>query len=139
MAATPAQALDGNYKPITGPYPPSANPITADSGNQANATATATLAASSTGATTYITGFAITASGATAASVVTATVSGVVTGTMHYTFVAVAGATAACQPLIVQFPDPIPASAANTAIAVALPALGSGNTNATVVAYGFQL
>lgn len=139
MAVTPAQTLDGNYKPIEGPYPPSANPLTADSGNVANAVATATLAASSSGLTTYITGFEITASGATAASVVTATVTGVITGTMHYTFVAVAGATTACQPLLVQFSDPIPANAANTAIAVALPALGSGNTNATVVAHGFQL
>lgn len=139
MAVTPAQTLDGNYKPIEGPYPPSANPITADSGNVANAIATATLAASSSGLTTYITGFEITASGATAASAVTATVTGVITGTMHYTFAAPAGVAVAATPLVVQFTTPIPANAANTAIAVALPALGSGNTNATVTAHGFQL
>jgi hypothetical protein len=120
------------------PYPTGATPITADSGNVANATATATLAAVA-GKTTYITGFQVTASGATAASVVTVTVTGVVTGTLHYTFVAPAGATAAAQPLIVPFPEPVPASAANQTIAVSLPALGAGNTNATVTAQGFQL
>ncbi len=138
MSLPYTQPLDGNGRPLQLPYPPGAVPITADSGNQANATATATLAASP-GVTTYITGFEITASGATAASVVTATVTGLVTGTLHYTFAAPAGATAAAQPLLVQFPEPIPANAQNQAIAVSLPALGAGNTNATVVAHGFQL
>jgi hypothetical protein len=41
--------------------------------------------------------------------------------------------------LDVQFCPPIPASAVNTAIAVACPALGAGNTNNTVNAYGFYL
>ncbi len=119
-------------------YPAAATALTADSGNQANASAAATLAGVSA-KTTYITGFACTASGATAASVVTVTVAGVITGTLHYTFVAPAGVTAQATPLVVQFPYPIPASAVNTAIVVTLPALGSGNTNATTAAYGFQM
>src|SRR6185312_15807009 len=110
------------------PYPTGATPITADSGNQANANAVATLAAVA-GKTTYITGFALTASGATAALVVTVTVVGVITGTLHYIFTAPAAATAAATPLIVNFPTPIPASATNTTIVVTLPALGTGNTN----------
>ena len=136
---TTALTLDGNYKPIGGeaPYPPGATPITADSGNQANATATATLAATA-GKTTYLTQFSITATGATAASVVTGTITGLVTGTLHFTFAAPAGVAVAATPLIVSLPWAIPASATNTTIAVALPALGSGNTNATVNAYGFQ-
>src|SRR5690242_11450606 len=133
-----AAALDGNYKQVIGPYPAGATPITADSGNVAAASAAATLAAAA-GVTTYISGFLITASGATAASVVTGTITGVITGTLHFTYVAVAGATTACQPLSVEFPYPIPASAVNTAIVVTLPSLGSGNTNATVSAFGFQL
>ena len=132
------QPLDGNGRVLTNAYPPGAVPITADSGNVAAATATATLAATSA-TTTYITGFEITASGATAASVVTATVTGVTGQTLHYTFAAPAGVTTICQPLIVEFEYPIPASGQNQTIAVSLPSLGAGNTNATVVAHGFQL
>lgn len=138
MALPYTQPLDGNGRTLTGAYPPGATPITADSGNKAAATATATLAAAA-GVTTYITGFEITASGATAAAVVTVTVTGTITGTLHYTFGAPAGVTAMCTPLSIQFPDPIPASAQNQTIAVSLPSLGAGNTNATVVAHGFQL
>lgn len=32
-----------------------------------------------------------------------------------------------------------PASAINTAISVSVPSLGAGNTNSSVVAFGFQL
>lgn len=133
--AFPARVVNVN---AVSAYPSGATAITADSGNQANANAVATLAAVS-GKTTYITGFACTASGATAALVVTVSVAGVVTGTLHFTFVAPAGVTAQATPLIVQFPEPLPASAPNTAIVVTLPALGTGNTNATATAYGFQM
>ena len=120
------------------PLPASAVAVTASSGNEANTNAVATLAAAS-GKTTWITGFTCTASGATAASVVEVTVAGVISGTMTFTFVAPAGATTAAVPLAVAFPYPVPASAVNTAIVVTLPALGAGNTNASVVATGFQL
>lgn len=112
--------------------------ITADSGNVANATATATLAAAS-GKTTYITGFSVTASGATAAKVAQVTVTGCITGTKTYTFVFPAGATVAATPLVICFGKPVPASGVNTAIAVACPASGTGGTNCTVTAEGFQL
>lgn len=121
-----------------GAYPAGATPITASSGNVAAATATATLAAVA-GKTTYITGFQITSAGSTAAAVVNPTVTGVITGTMTYTYVTVAGATLANSPLSISFNPPIPASAQNQAIAVVLPSLGAGNTNATVTAQGFQL
>ena len=111
--------------------------VTGSSGNVANANAVATLAAVAA-KTTYITGFVLTAAGATAAGVVTATVTGVITGTMSFTFAVPAGATVGATPLVVNFPVPIPASAVNTAIVVTLPALGSGNTNATASATGFQ-
>jgi hypothetical protein len=119
-------------------YPAGAVPITAASGNVAAASAVATLAAAA-GKTTYITGFAVTGTGATAAAAVSVTVAGVVTGTMTYTYAAVAGVAVENTPLIVSFPEPIPASALNTAIVVTCPSLGSGNTNNTVNAYGFQL
>lgn len=120
------------------PYPIDAVPITASSGNVANGSAVATLAASA-GKTTYITGFQITASGATIGLVVNPTVVGTVTGTLTYAYAAMAGALIINTPLIVSFPLPIPASTINTAIVVTLPALGLGNTNATVVAHGYQL
>lgn len=120
------------------PYPLAATPETAASGNVANASAAATLATTS-GKTTYITGFEVTAGGATAGAVVTVTVTGTITGTLSYTFAVPTGAVLAATPLIVEFTTPIPASATNTTIVVTCPALGTGNTNATVVAHGFQL
>jgi hypothetical protein len=123
------------------PYSPSGNfatYITAASGNVANTNAVATLAAA-VGKNTFICGFTLTAAGATAASVVNATVVGLITGTATYTFVAPAGATVAATPLVVTFGTCVPSSAQNTAIVVTLPALGAGNTNASVSAWGFQL
>jgi hypothetical protein len=122
----------------TSVYPSGATPLTAASGNVAAATAAATLAATS-GKTTYITGFAITGTGATGALAVSVTVTGVITGTLTYTYAAAAGAAVENTPLIVNFPHPIPASATNTTIVVSCPTLGTGNTNNTAVAYGFQL
>lgn len=119
-------------------YPVGATPLRAASGNVANASAAATLGGASS-VLTYITGFTVTAAGATAAANVSVTVAGVTGGTMTYTFTAPAGATVAAQPLIVQFPAAIPASATNTAIVVTCPALGSGNTHASVTATGYRL
>lgn len=118
--------------------PTSATFITAASGNVANAAAVATLAAAA-GKTTYICGFTLTGAGATAALVVNATVANVITGTMTYTFGAVAGAAVMSSPVIVSFDRCIPANAANTTIVVTLPALGAGNTNAAATAWGYQL
>lgn len=118
--------------------PSGATAITSSSGNVAAATATATLAAAA-GKTTYITGFEVTGAGATSAAVVTVTVTGTISGTLSYTYVAAGSATTANQPLIVEFPNAIPGSAVNTAIVVSCPTLGTGNTNNTVVAHGYQL
>lgn len=107
------------------------------SGNKANATATATLAGVA-GKTTYITGFQCTAAGATAALAVSATVSDG-TWTQTYAFVYPTGAAVQATPLIVTFPIPVPATAANTAITVTLPASGAGGTNAACNAQGYQL
>jgi hypothetical protein len=120
------------------PYPGGAVALTAASGNVAAATATATLAGAA-GKTTYITGFTVSGAGATAGLPVSVTVTGIVTGTLTYTYAAATGALVANTPLIIQFPMPIPASAPNTAIVVSCPTLGAGATNNTVNAYGFQL
>jgi hypothetical protein len=119
-------------------YPAGASPITATSGNVANAVATATLAAAS-GKTTYITGFELTGSGALVGLPVIVTVTNLISGTMSYIYCALAGVLVGNVPLIVQFSDAIPANAANTSIVVSCPALGLGNTNNVVNAHGYQL
>lgn len=112
-------------------------PLTNSSGNVANANAVSTLPAVAL-KTTYICGFAATSAGSTAAAVVNLTIVGLIGGTMTLTYVSVAGVTLANQPLVVPFSQCIPASAVNTAIVVTLPALGAGNTNAAVTAWGHQ-
>lgn len=119
-------------------YPVGATPITSSSGNVANASAVATLAAAA-GKTTYITALQITSGGSTAAALVLATLVGLLGGTATYVYATVAGATAKNPDLIIVFDIPLPASAVNTAIVLTLPALGAGNTNAAVSAQGFQL
>lgn len=116
--------------------PSGATNVAASSGNVANATATATLPAVA-GKTNYVTGFSITGGGATTATLVTATLTGVVGGPLSYTFGAPAGVTTAALPLVVELETPIPGSAPNTAVSISLPALGAGNTNAAVNIHGY--
>ena len=111
--------------------------VAAASGNVANAAATATIAAAA-GLTNYVTGITITGAGATAASVVSATLTGLVGGTQTFTIAVPAGATLGITPLCLSFDPPHPATGANVAIAVSLPALGAGNTNAAVTIRGIQ-
>lgn len=119
-------------------YPAGATAITASSASVANASAVATLAGTS-GKTTYICGFHITSGGSTGAALVTPTITGTITGTLNFTYATVAGVTLGNAPLLQNMGGVcIPASATNTAIVVTLPALGAGNTNATVNAWGFQ-
>ena len=121
MAPSSATGLDG---------------VTASSGNVAAGVATATLPAVA-GWTTYLCGFSITASGATAGLPVSPTVVGINSGTMTFTYTAPAGVLVPAPPLIVPFTPCQPASAANVAIVVSMPSLGTGNTNASVNAWGY--
>ena len=121
-----------------GPIPFGATSVSASSGNVAAATATATLPAAA-GKTTYIAGFCSSSGGATAAATVNLTVSNTIGGTMTFNHGAQAGAGVPSPPLVVIFDPPIPANALNTAIAVSMPTLGAGNTNASVNAWGYQL
>lgn len=114
-----------------------ATPQNISSGSKANTIVSAVLPAVA-GKTTYITGFEVTGSGATAGLPVTVTVSGG-TWTLSYTYTFATGVLVSNQPLVVFFPTPIPASAANTAITVSCPASGAGGTNNTVNAHGFTL
>lgn len=118
--------------------PSGAAQVSGASGSVAAASAVATLAAA-TGKTTYITGFTVTAAGATAGLSVALAVAGLLGGTLTYVYTAPAGATVPGPVLSVQFANPIPASAVNTPITVTLPSLGTGNLAASVVATGYQL
>lgn len=129
---------DGTFAPVFADDIASGIQVTSSSGNVANASAVATLPGIAA-KTTYLTSYTITGGGATGASIVNATITGVVGGTMTLNFIVPAGATLGCQPLIVVFLEPVPASAVNTPIVLTLPALGAGNTNAAVTATGFQL
>lgn len=124
-----------------GPAVPFANGgaanVTATSGNAANAIATATLPAVAA-KTTYITGFDVTGSGATAGLPVVVTVAGLLGGSMTYTYSAAVGALVANTPLSIRFPVALPSSAVNTAITVTCPALGIGATNNVINAFGFS-
>jgi len=120
------------------PFPYGGSSLTATSGNIANASAVATLAAAA-GKTTCITGFDITGTGATVGLPVIVTVAGLLGGSITFTYAAMAGALIFNAPLQVRFPAPIPASAVNTAITVTCAALGLGATNNVVNAYGLQI
>lgn len=125
----PAPALTLNV-PTAAP-----TPMIASSGNVAAATATATLT-SPAASVLYCEGFDITSSGSTAALPVTVTMTG--TGaTQSWTYSSLAGVLAPNAVLSVRFPTPVKASAAGTNFVVSMPTLGAGNTNATIVVYGY--
>lgn len=118
--------------------PAGAVSVSGGSGNVANGSAVATLAAGGASTTTWLTGFTVTAAGATAAANVSVTVGGLLGGSRVYVFTFPAGATVAAQPLDVLISPPMPASAVNTAITVTVPASGAGGTHCAVVAFGYQ-
>jgi hypothetical protein len=120
--------IDGSIAPIA---------AVASGAAQSNA---ASLAAAA-GKMTFIEGFDITGGGATAASVIEVTVTGVAAGTLKYELNILAGATGPMNAqggFSLRFPEPLPATGVNTAIVVTAPSFGAGNTNASVVAYGYQ-
>ena len=121
-----------------GGIPNGATFITAASGNVAAAAATATLT-SAVGRTAYILGAGLFPMGATAGLIVLATITGLISGTFTIPVAAPVGVLVGGTPVVASFGGGIPASATNTNIVVSMPSMGSGNTNAAVVAWGFLL
>lgn len=101
-----------------------------------NAQLTPTIAAAADH-TNYLTGFSVTGLGATAASGVLVTITGLLGGTRRYRVQVPAGATTGITPLVVEFTQPQPASAKNTAIVLTVAAFGAGNTEANAELHGF--
>jgi len=84
----------------------------------------------------YLTGFTITGGGATSAGLIRATITGI--GVTWGIDIAIpAGVTGAITPIVVMLPNPIPASADNTAIVLDVPSFGSGNTVASCAIFGY--
>jgi hypothetical protein len=126
----------GDTAQLAADYP--LNAVTAyTSGNIANNTAAATIPANAT-KFSYLVGFDVTGLGATAAGSAALTITGLLGGTITYRVAVPAGATVGLTPLFVRFPKPLPSAAVNTAISVSLAALGAGNTNVVVNAFGFS-
>jgi hypothetical protein len=117
------------------PLPPDAVAIGGASGNVANASAVATLTAT-TGKRTWICGFSVQAMGATAGAAVALAITGL-GGTFTYTYLAPTGVTVNA-PIAVPFSPCLPALSLSTNVVVTLPALGAGNTNASVSAWGYN-
>lgn len=114
-----------------------AQPVTTkSSGNVANATATATIAAAPNNIN-YLTNIEIAFGGSTAGSCVNATITGLLGGTATYAVCAPAGALVSGLPITAEFVPPLNGAAINTAIVLTLPALGAGNTNASVTIHGY--
>lgn len=113
-----------------------ASAVAAGSGNVANATATATLPATAS-KRTWVQKIIVTGAGATAASVVTGTITGLAGGTRTWNLVIPAGVTTSIVPLVLDFGNGFPASADNTQISVSVPAAGVGNTNLSVNIFGY--
>jgi hypothetical protein len=123
------------------PFPMNAAYYPSSSGNVANATALAYFVGAP-GKYNYVSGIHITGLGATAASTVLFTISGI--GTIFTYIIPVpAGVTTSLFPntggLFIIFPSPLQSTAVNTQINASLPALGAGNTNACVNMWGYQL
>ena len=128
---------DGTYSPRTvaaAPYASTQTPVSIGA-TGANSSTVATLAAQA-GKTNYLTGFEVTAGGATAGALINATVTGLSGGTLTYAISIPTGVTLGTS-LVVEFTQPIPASAVNTAVSVTVPAAGSGSTVETATAHGF--
>jgi hypothetical protein len=115
--------------------------VVATTGNQPATNASASLPAVA-GAVNQLCGFSITGGGATNASIVQATITGLVGGadpSLTFQIAVPTGANNAISPIIVNFPNPIPASGPNVAIALKLPSFGAGNTNAVGNIWGLSL
>lgn len=109
--------------------------ITAASGNVANATVAATLAATPQ-VTNYLTGLHMLSAGATGALPVDCTITGIVGGTQTFTYVY--STLNAYNKVDFYYNPPLKASSVNTAIVASCPAGGTGAAHATMNLEGLQ-
>lgn len=126
---------DGEELATASPLPAGAVPLNSSSFAAASIN-TATLAATPF-QFTYISGFTITGSGATAGNNIVATINGVAGAPLNYVVAVPTGVTTGMLPIMITFGIPLQSTAVNTAITVTVPSFGTGNTHAAVTATGF--
>ncbi len=123
------------------PLPPEPFDVTVKVATATGAAATvAPTFAAVAGKRNWLKGFHVMGGGATGASIIVITVTGLLGGTITYNMAVLAGAAAPVNAqggLLIDLPYPIPASDVNTAITVSAASFGAGNTIATVNMYGF--
>lgn len=107
-----------------------------DGSSNANGSFSVTLPAVA-GKTNYVTGIIISGSGATAAAAKYAVLSGVGPYDMYLHLTVPAGVADSSVVLNLQFAKPLPATAANQAISLLVPAFGAGNTLESAIIWGF--
>jgi len=90
------------------------------------------------GQDSYCTGFVITGLGATAASGVTATLSGTSATALNFVVAVPVGVTTGITPLMVVFGEPLQSTSQNTAIVLTVPSFGAGNTLAAATLLGYN-
>lgn len=113
-------------------------PLNAVNQQTGGAGGTATLTGAP-GQTTYMTGFMVDGLGATGASVVEVTTTGILGGTIRREISVPAGVGIEIPPLVVSFgPVGVPSSVVGGNIAVVVPSLGAGNVNLVIQANGYR-
>lgn len=91
------------------------------------------------GKTIYLCGFCVDGLGATAASVVEITSVGLLNGTIRRELSVPAGVGVAVTPILVEFVNPLIASAVNQAVQIVVPSLGAGNVNVNGWIHGYAI
>lgn len=102
------------------------------------ATAMSAAIPAAAGLFSFCSSLSITGGGATGASIITATLTGVAGGPLNISVPVPAGATAGIVPITITFDPPLISTAVNTALTLAVPSFGAGNTNATCLITGYQ-
>ena len=110
--------------------------ILTDAQTAAAGAMTGTLAAQGPVRRTFLSGFALTGTGATSASTIEVTTTGLSVN-LKFKVVIPAGAGVEVSPRILTFNPPLPASADNTAITVVVPSFGAGNLAAALSTWGY--
>lgn len=128
---------DGSLKTNVNEYPASATVLHSTVTSAAAGAISASFAASAS-LTNYLQGFAITGTGATTSSVFTATIAGLIGGTMSVPVVVTTGTLVANVSIFRDFVRAIPASAANISLTLNLPSLGAGNSLSIISMYGYR-
>ena len=117
-------------------YSPVQTPVIASATGAAAAIAPSMAAVAAK--TNYCSGFEVTSDGSTVGAAILVTITGILGGTLNYSFPIPTGVLVGAAPLVVPFNPPLPASAVNVAITLNMPSAGAGNTTQSATIHGFN-